>query len=189
MEGVSAWSSRSTCGTPSSYETSGKKRKSFSAGNVPRVVRAKALQAVPHAYAPARTAILAGPLVPRGLMRAFVAVWVAAWILLGVWTGYEVNNLRSLSDTVVKSGSAMKTTGGAIQGLSVIPFVGRDVERVGRQVAAAGASAVRSGRDSRSAVDRLAILLGVAVGLIPTVPVLVLYVLLSRAVVVRESMP
>jgi hypothetical protein len=148
-------------------------------------MRGQVLQAHPHP--PARTALLGGPLVPRAALRAFVAVWAVAWILLGVWTGYEVNNLRSLSDTVVESGVAMKTTGDAIEGLSVIPFVGGDVQRVGRQVTAAGDSAVRSGRDSRSAVDRLAILLGVAVGLIPTVPVLVLYVLLSRAVVVRQG--
>jgi hypothetical protein len=99
-----------------------------------------------------------------------------------------VNNLRSLSDTVVKSGSAMKSTGGALEGLSAIPFVGGDVSRVGRQVTAAGVSAEESGRSSRSTVDRLAILLGIAVGLIPTVPVIALYVLLSRAVIVRESM-
>jgi hypothetical protein len=48
-------------------------------------------------------------------------------------------------------------------------------------------SAEDSGRSSRSAVDRLAILLGIAVGLVPTIPVLVLYVVLSRAVVVRET--
>ncbi len=52
---------------------------------------------------------------------------------------------------------------------------------------ARGVSAEQSGRSSRSAVDRLAILLGIAVGLVPTIPVLVLYVVLSRAVVVRES--
>lgn len=133
------------------------------------------------------TAILAGPLVPRHALRAFLAVWVAAWIALGIWTGYEVQNLRSLSGTVVKSGSAMKTTGGALEGLSAIPFVGADVGRVSREVTAAGVSAVESGRSSRSAVDRLAILLGIAVGLVPTVPVLVLYAVLSRAVVVRED--
>ena len=153
-------------------------------GNDLGVVRAHAIE-LPDPRT--RPAILAGPLVPRGALRAFVAVWVAAWIGLGVWTGYEVNNLRSLSDTVVKSGSAMASTGGALQGLGAIPFVGGDVERVGRQVSAAGVSAVHSGRDSRSAVDRLAILLGIAVGLVPTVPVLALYVLLSRAVLVRES--
>jgi hypothetical protein len=133
-----------------------------------------------------RTAILAGPLVPRCALRALVAVWVVAWIGVGIWTGYEVNALRALSDTVVKSGSAMKTTGGALEGLSGIPFVGADVGRVGRQVTAAGASAEQSGRSSRSTVDRLAILLGIAVGLIPTVPVIVLYVVLSRAVVVHQ---
>jgi hypothetical protein len=120
-------------------------------------------------------------------LRACVALWVAVWIGLGIWTGYEVQNLRSLSDTVVKSGSAMRTTGGALEGLSVIPFVGDDVGRVGREVTAAGVSAEQSGRSSESTVDRLAILIGIAVGLIPTVPVLVLYFVLSRAVVVRES--
>ena len=150
-------------------------------------MRAHALQAVPQATT--RTAILAGPLVPRAALRAFVVVWIVAWIGLGIWVGYEVNDLRSLSDTVIKSGSAMKTTGGALEGLSVIPFVGGDVSRVGRQVTAAGISAEQSGRSSRSTVDRLAILLGIAVGLVPTVPLIVLYVLLSRAVVVRESIP
>jgi hypothetical protein len=131
--------------------------------------------------------ILAGPLVPQAALRAGVAIWVALWIGLGILVGYEVQNLRSLSDTVVKSGSAMRTTGGALQGLGVIPFVGNDVDRVGREVTAAGVSAEQSGRSSQSTVDRLAVLLGIAVGLIPTVPVLVLYVVLSRAVVVRES--
>jgi hypothetical protein len=134
-----------------------------------------------------RTAILAGPLVPRAALRAFLAVWVAAWIALGIWTGFEVQGLRALSDTVVKSGSAMSTTGGALERLTAIPFVGGDVGRVSREVTAAGVSAEESGRSSRSTVDRLAILLGVAVGLVPTIPVLVLYVVLSRAVVVSES--
>jgi hypothetical protein len=133
------------------------------------------------------TAILAGPLVPRNALRAFVAIWVAVWLGLGVWTGYEVKALRSLSDTVVTSGSAMRTTGKAIGALGAVPFVGGDIARVANRVTAAGVSAQRSGRESRSTVDRLAILLGIAVGLIPTVPVIALYVLLSRAVVVRES--
>jgi hypothetical protein len=148
-------------------------------------MRAQALQVLPEART--RTAILAGPLVSRGWLRAGVAIWVLAWIGIGIWTGYEVNNLRTLSDTVVKSGSAMRTTGGALQAIGGIPFVGDNVKRVARQVTAAGISAERSGRGSRDAVDRLAILLGIAIGMIPTVPVLALYVLLSRAVVVREN--
>ena len=71
-------------------------------------MRTHALHALPQPRT--RTAILAGPLVPRVALHTFLVVWVAAWIGLGIWTGYEVNNLRSLSDTVVKSGSAMRTT-------------------------------------------------------------------------------
>jgi hypothetical protein len=130
-----------------------------------------------------------GPLVSTVVVRAVAAVWVAVWLSLGAWTGYEVNALRSLSDTVVKSGGAMRTTGEALQGLGAIPFVGGDVSRVGRRVSLAGASAEQSGRSSRTTIDRLAILLGLAVGLVPTVPVLVLYVLLRRTILVGEPPP
>ncbi len=58
------------------------------------------------------------------------------------------------------------------------------VARLRLGACAAGASAEASGRASRSAVDRLAVLLGLAVGLVPTVPVIVLYLLLRRTIVV-----
>jgi hypothetical protein len=127
-----------------------------------------------------------GPLVPLPVLRIVIAAWVGLWLGLGVWTGYEVNALRSLSTTVVRSGAAMRTTGQALQGIGGIPFVGNDVSRVGRRVSAAGASAEQSGRSSRTTVDRLAVLLGLAVGLVPTVPVLVLYLLLRRTIAVGE---
>jgi hypothetical protein len=122
-----------------------------------------------------------GPLVPLPVLRVAAGAWVAIWLGLGAWTGYEVNALRSLSATVVKSGFAMRSTGEALQSLGAVPFVGRDVSRVGSRVRAAGASAEASGRSSRTTIDRLAVLLGLGVGLVPTIPVLALYLLLRRA--------
>jgi hypothetical protein len=114
------------------------------------------------------------------LLGVFVVAWTVVWILMGIWTQREVSSLRRLSDTVIQSGGAVKQTGEALQGLRSIPFVGGDVARIGREVSAAGVSARRSGRSSRSSVDSLATLLGIAIAIVPTVPMLALLVVTQR---------
>jgi hypothetical protein len=104
-----------------------------------------------------------------------VVIWAAFWIGLGSYTGYEVNALRTLSATVVKAGKATASTGHALAAIGGIPLVGGRVSSLAAQAVAAGRSAEASGASSRSTIDRLAILLGLAIGLIPTVPLLSLY--------------
>lgn len=115
--------------------------------------------------------------------RAFtvlLAIWVVTWLGLGAWTGYEVNGLRTLSDTVVRAGAAVQTTGEALQQVGGLPLIGGRVGRIGAEVTAAGVSAQVGGRESRSTVDTLAVLLGLAIGLIPVGPVVLLFLLLRR---------
>ena len=124
------------------------------------------------------------------LLGVFVVIWTVVWILMGIWTQREVRTLRQLSTTVIKSGGAVKQTGDALQSLSSIPLVGGDVGRIGRQVSAAGIDARRSGRSSRTAVDNLARLLGVSIALVPTVPMIALFVVTLRlAGRRREAVP
>jgi hypothetical protein len=108
-------------------------------------------------------------------LNVAVAIWAAFWIALGTYTGYEVNALRTLSDTVVKAGKATVATGNALSAIGGIPLVGGRVSSLAAQAVAAGHSAQASGASSRATIDRLAILLGLAIGLIPTVPLLSLY--------------
>src|SRR5205085_4768538 len=56
-----------------------------------------------------------------------------------------------------------------------IPFAGGRIVTVAARIRAAGQSAEASGRESRHSVRELSILLGIAIGLIPSVPVLGLY--------------
>ena len=116
------------------------------------------------------------------VLAAFVAAWTILWIVLAIVTWHEVRTLRKLSTTVVTSGVAVQQTGDALQGLHAIPFVGGDIARIGRQVTAAGVDARRSGRASASAVDNLATLLAIAIGIVPTVPMLALLVVTLRLV-------
>lgn len=109
-----------------------------------------------------------------------LAAWIAAWIALGFAVAQQVLVLRDLSDTVVKAGVAVRTTGDALGGLRSLPLVGSDVRRVADQAREAGRSAIVSGRRTRGRVGTLAVLLGVGVGAAPTVPVLVLYLAFRR---------
>jgi hypothetical protein len=105
----------------------------------------------------------------------FVALWVAAWVTLAVFVARQVLVLRDLSDTVVKAGVAVRSSGTALGSLRGLPLVGLQVRTVADQAREAGRSAIVNGKKTRDSVDTLAILLGIGVGASATVPALVLY--------------
>jgi hypothetical protein len=109
-----------------------------------------------------------------------LAVWIAAWLALGFAVAQQVLALRDLSDTVVKAGVAVRSTGDALGRFGSLPLVGSDVRRVAGQAREAGRSAIVSGRRTRGRVGTLAVLLGVGTGAAPTIPVLVLYLAFRR---------
>lgn len=115
----------------------------------------------------------------RGL-AAFTVVWTLIWIAVGIWVDHEVRTLRQLSTTVIVSGTAVRQTGAALQGLATLPLIGGDVDRIARQVVVAGANAQASGRESRAAVGRLALLLGVTVAAAPSLLMVALYLVTRR---------
>jgi hypothetical protein len=104
-----------------------------------------------------------------------VVVWVAAWMVLALFVGREVRDLRELSDTVVVAGVAVEDTADLISSLGSVPFVGGQVGEVADEVRAAGRSAQASGRDSRDSTENLSVLLALSIALIPTLPLLGLY--------------
>jgi hypothetical protein len=109
-------------------------------------------------------------------LNVALAIWAAFWIGLAAYTAYEVAALKSLSHTVVKAGRATETTGHALAAVGHLPFVGGQISHLAAQTIAAGASARTSGAATATTIDQLAVLFGIAIALIPTVPLLVLYV-------------
>jgi hypothetical protein len=102
-------------------------------------------------------------------------VWMATWIVLGFLVAREVRHLRELSDTVVVAGVAVEETGDLLASLEGVPFVGSQVGDVAERVREAGRSAQASGAASRDSTQNLSVLLGLSIGLIPTLPLLGLY--------------
>ena len=105
-----------------------------------------------------------------------LAFWAVLWIGIAAWTAYEVASLRTLSHTVVKAGTATESTGHALAAVGHLPFVGGQISHLAAQAIAAGASARTSGAATATTIDELAFLLGIAIALIPTVPLLALYI-------------
>jgi len=122
---------------------------------------------------------------PARLLDGLVVLWSVAWILIGVAVAREVRDLATLSDTVVSLGQATQSAGAAIGGLDGLPIVGDTLAEPAAAIREAGGDALASGRQSRRSADRLGVLLGVSVALIPTLGLLLAY-LPRRLAEVRE---
>jgi hypothetical protein len=109
------------------------------------------------------------------LLDAATAAWVAVWIGLGVAIGVNVDHLTQLSHSVTLAGSAVQAVGKTLGALGGVPFVGGSIGHAAEQIQQAGASTVASGPSSASSVGTLSWLLAVAVAVLPSAPVLGVY--------------
>jgi hypothetical protein len=113
------------------------------------------------------------PAAPRiTLTDAVLAAWAAFWIALGVLIALNTRQVAELGGTVSDTGTAVTQVGGALGAVSVLPG---QAGTVAQSVQRAGADAQTSGRNAQAAADRLAIYLAIAVGVIPSMPLLGLY--------------
>lgn len=122
---------------------------------------------------------------PRGskvvALDVACAAWTVAWVILGFVVAAQVDGLARLSDTVSGVGGAIEQSGQTLHSLESVPLVGSQVKGPARSIEAAGRSAVASGRTSRHDIERLSTLLGVVVAVVPSVPLLALYLPLRLA--------
>jgi len=109
------------------------------------------------------------------LLDAAVALWVTAWIALGVAIGVNVRHLTTLSETVARDGQSVEAIAGSLHSLGSVPLIGRQIAKDSDQLRQAGARAAQSGERSVSSIRALSVLLAIAVALLPSVPVLGLY--------------
>ena len=128
---------------------------------------------------------LAYPSSPSGrfirLVDTALVVWTAVWVAIGIVVAVQVRGLTELSNTVIAGGRVLQATGQQLGVLGDVPFVGDRIRDVSDEVNRAADSAIASGRDSRERTRRLSVLLGFAVGLVPSVPLIALYVPLRVA--------
>lgn len=108
-------------------------------------------------------------------LDGLVLLWLVLWLVVGGWAGYTIWHVSELGDTVTTSGRAIGSTGDALEALGGVPVVGDRTAELGSEVIAAGEDIAVRGQEVQSQLRQLAILLGLAIMLIPAAPVLGLY--------------
>jgi hypothetical protein len=110
----------------------------------------------------------------RHLADALVIAWVLAWALLGWTAGRALDKVSEVTRSAEGAGAAVVRTGESIRDVDV-PVVGTVFQEAGDQVIEAGEDAQAQARESGSDVRTAAILFGLAVWLVPSLPLLLSY--------------
>lgn len=109
-------------------------------------------------------------------LDAVLALWVAVWLVLALQVAEEVRGLADLSTTVSRVGAAVEESGRALSGLEELPLgVGDRLDEPAARIEEAGRSASASGSSSRESVESLSVLLGLAIAVMPSLPVFGFY--------------
>jgi hypothetical protein len=110
----------------------------------------------------------------RRVVDATVLAWVLAWALLGYTAGRALDRVSEVTRSAEGASAAVVRTGESIRDVDV-PVVGTVFKDAGNSVIKAGRDAQAQARDSGHTVRRASILLGLAIWLVPTLPLLVIY--------------
>ena len=110
----------------------------------------------------------------RRVVDAAVVAWVIAWALLGYSAGRALDRVSEVTRSAEGAGAAVVRTGESIRDVEV-PVVGTVFKEAGDNVIAAGRDAQAQARDSGNSVRKASIALGLAIWLVPVLPLLVIY--------------
>jgi hypothetical protein len=116
----------------------------------------------------------------RRLLNVILAAWTVLWVVVGVVVWHEVRGLRPLATTVGVAGSSLDDTARVVRSFSQVPVVGGSLGSVADDAERTAASAKRSARQGRSSIDRLAVILGIAVPAVAILPVALAFFLLRH---------
>jgi hypothetical protein len=105
-----------------------------------------------------------------------VLVWVIAWLGMGVYVGRDIRELREVPRTASATGRALDDVSASLQRLASLPLVGSRVAPLASRARDEARSIQTASRATDESIRELSILLGVAVALAPTVPLLALFV-------------
>jgi hypothetical protein len=110
-----------------------------------------------------------------------VAIYALVCLTLGVVVGMHVWALAELHRGLLEAADALDLTARAIALLGDVPFVGPSANELAGSVTDTSTQVRASALDARADVRVLAVLVGTAVGVLPVVPMLAVYVPLRIA--------
>jgi hypothetical protein len=115
----------------------------------------------------------------RWIADALVLTWVLAWLLAGITAGRALDKVSEVTQSAEGAGGAIVRTGESIRDVD-LPVAGRVLEEPGEKIIDAGESAQAQARETESDIHIAAVLFGLAVWLVPTLPLLFSYAPVRR---------
>jgi len=100
---------------------------------------------------------------------------VLAWAFAGIAIGREIQGLAEVTDSARDAGLATQRAADALDSLADVPLVGGAVGDSADTIREAGRSAVEGADGGRTRVRRLGALIGALIAIVPSLPLLVLY--------------
>ena len=99
-----------------------------------------------------------------------VLVWVVAWVRAGLWVHEVVGRFAAPGRTLEKAGSSLsKSLGSAGDTMAHVPLVGHDARAPFDAAGGAAASIAHAGVEVQDGATQLALMLGIAVAVVPIV--------------------
>lgn len=105
-----------------------------------------------------------------------VLLWVICWIVMGIVVGRDIRELSVVPRSFVSTSRAITSVASTIQQLANLPVIGSQIRPLTGTVLAEARSIRSTGVATNGSIRELSILLGVAVAMAPTAPLLALYV-------------
>ncbi len=102
-------------------------------------------------------------------------IWVVVWVALGVLMWQDIDGQTQLAGDVVKVGEAVQNTGQALGVVGGLPLVGGSIGEFAGKIEALGKEVTVSGQTSQDGIHRVALIAGLAVGILPAALALFLY--------------
>jgi hypothetical protein len=104
-----------------------------------------------------------------------VIVWVVVWVALGVLIWHDIRAQSQLSGDVIKIGTAVQDTGQALSVVGGLPLVGGTIGDFAAEIEKMGAEVTANGQESGAGIERIAVIAGLGVGILPAAMILFLY--------------
>lgn len=108
------------------------------------------------------------------ILDALVAAWALAWIVVGIVAAQTVGELTELSVTFDTVGGIVTEVGGTLGDLD-LPLLSDPLAGAGDAIELTGREIVAGGDSLREKVERISTGAGLAIALIPTLTLLLLY--------------
>jgi len=104
-----------------------------------------------------------------------IVIWVIVWVVLGVVMWHDIDGQTRLAGDVIKMGAAVQNTGQALGVVGGLPLVGGSIGAFADKIETLGAEVAASGQTSKDGIRRVAVIAGLAVGVLPAALALFLY--------------